>query len=107
MWRLEWPQCVRDNLVSVENPDGTITHSDLDLAGGLLQLEAITQTFGIRERTVLSKEDTLNNTSGNAMAALRHSLSQRTSYACLDFTYDSTATATSLASTTYLANQMC
>ncbi len=46
----------RDNLVSVENPSG------LELAGGLLQLEANTQTFDIRERTVLSKEDTLNTT---------------------------------------------
>ncbi len=51
--------------MSVENPDVTITNSDLELAGGLLQLEAITitQTFDIRERTVLSKEDTLNTTS--------------------------------------------
>ena len=63
VWRLEWPQWVRDNLVSAENPSGTITNSDLELAGGLLQLEAIApQTFDIRERTVLSKGDNLNTT---------------------------------------------
>ena len=42
------------------NPGGTITNSDLELAGGLLHLEALAQTFDIRERTVLSKTDNLN-----------------------------------------------
>jgi hypothetical protein len=62
VWRLEWPRWVMDCLVTAENPTGSITNSDLELAGGLLQLEAITQTFDIRERTVLSKGDNLNTT---------------------------------------------
>lgn len=62
VWRLQWPQWVIDSLVSADNPDGTITNSDLELAGGLLQLEAIAQTFDVRERTVLSKGDNLNTT---------------------------------------------
>ena len=60
VWRLKWPQYIIDRLVTSENPDGTISNSDLELAGGLLHLEALSQTFDIRERTVLSKTDNLN-----------------------------------------------
>ena len=60
MWRIKWPQYIVDRLVTSENPDGTISNSDLELAGGLLHLEALSQTFDIRERTVLSKTDNLN-----------------------------------------------
>ena len=45
VWRVIWPQEIRDNLVSTTNPTGTITNSDLELAGALLQfltLELIT-----------------------------------------------------------------
>ena len=49
-------------LVSSNNPTGTITNSDLDLAGGLIHLESITQTFNTREHTVVSKGDNLNTT---------------------------------------------
>ena len=60
LWRLKWPQHIIDQLVTTENPSGTISNSDLELAGGLLHLEAISQCFDIRERTVLSKTDNLN-----------------------------------------------
>ena len=60
VWRIKWPQYIIDRLVTSENPDGTISNSDLELAGGLLHLEALSQTFDIRERTVLSKTDNLN-----------------------------------------------
>ena len=60
VWRLQWPQYIVDELVSSDNPDGTISNSDLELAGGLLHLEALAQCFDIRERTVLSKTDNLN-----------------------------------------------
>jgi hypothetical protein len=59
LWRLEWPQHIIDSLVTDKNPLGTITNSDLELAGGLIHLEAIAQCFDIRERTVLSKTDNL------------------------------------------------
>ena len=62
LWRLPWPQWVRDELVTAENPDGTISNSDLELAGGLLQLECAAQTLDIRERTVVSRGDNLNTT---------------------------------------------
>ena len=59
LWRLKWPKYIIDKLVTSKNPDGTISNSDLELAGGLLHLEAIAQCFDVRERTVLSKTDNL------------------------------------------------
>ena len=59
VWRLQWPQDIIDSLVTEDNPAGTITNSDLELAGGLLHLEAIAQHFDVRERTILSKTDNL------------------------------------------------
>ena len=59
LWRLKWPQDIIDSLVTDSNPNGTISNSDLELAGGLLHLEALAQCFDIRERTVLSKTDNL------------------------------------------------
>ena len=60
VWRFEWPQYIIDKLVTSENPSGTISNSDLELAGGLIHLEALAQTFDVRERTLLSKTDNLN-----------------------------------------------
>ena len=59
IWRYQWPKHITDNLVTEHNPHGTITNSDLELAGGLLHLQAIAQSFDVRERTVLSKTDNL------------------------------------------------
>ena len=44
VWRLEWPQDIRDYLVTERNPDGDITNSDLEMLDALLGwivLEAI------------------------------------------------------------------
>ena len=60
VWRLRWPRRIADLLITNANPNGTITNSDLELVGGLLHLEALAQTFDVRERTVLSKTDNLN-----------------------------------------------
>lgn len=62
VWRVQWPDWVLDSLVSSDNPEGSITNSDLELAGGLIHLEAIAQTFDVRERTIVSKGDNLNTT---------------------------------------------
>ena len=62
VWRLEWPLDVSADIVSSDNPNGTITNSDLELAGGLLHLDAVAQSFDVRERTVVSKGDNLNTT---------------------------------------------
>ena len=61
-WRYKWPKHITDRLVTEANPRGTITNSDLELAGGLLHLDALTHCFDIRERTVLSKGDNLSTT---------------------------------------------
>ena len=60
VWRYEWPKNIVDKLVTDDNPTGTISNSDLELAGGLIHLEALAQTFDVRERTLLSKTDNLN-----------------------------------------------
>ena len=41
------------------NPNGTITISDLELAGSLLHLDVIAQNYDVRERTILSKTDNM------------------------------------------------
>ena len=50
---------ITSRLITEDNPTGSITIADLELAGDLLQLEALCQTFDIRERTILSKTDNL------------------------------------------------
>ncbi len=62
VWRLEWPKHIVSHLVTDANPFGSITNLDLELAGGLLHLDAVTNCFDIRERTVLSKGDNLSTT---------------------------------------------
>ena len=60
VWRLQWPEYIVNQLISSTNPNGSISNSDLELAGGLLHLEALAQCFDARERTALSKTDNLN-----------------------------------------------
>ncbi len=61
-WRFQWPQDIVKQLITDSNPQGTITNSDLELAGGLLHLDAITHCFDVRKRTILSKGDNLSTT---------------------------------------------
>ena len=57
VWRMSFPKHVQQKLSSFKNPTGEITNSDLELAGSVLQHEAATQTFDIRERTIYSRSD--------------------------------------------------
>ena len=59
VWRYRWPQDIINSLVTDTNPSGTITNLDLELAGGLLHLDALAQYYDVRERTILSKTDNL------------------------------------------------
>ena len=59
VWRLQWPPHIRQALITHSNPHGTISISDLELAGGLIHLDVIAQHLDIRERTILSKTDNL------------------------------------------------
>jgi hypothetical protein len=62
VWHFPWPECVMSRLVTDSNPRSTITNSDLELAGGLIHLNAIANCFDIRKRTVLFKGDNLSTT---------------------------------------------
>ena len=59
LWRLPWPKDIIDALITDSNPHGTLNNSDLELAGGLLHLDAAAQNYDIHERTVLSRTDNL------------------------------------------------
>ena len=41
VWRHQRPKYTQDRLVTTKNPTGTITNSDLELAGGLLHIQAV------------------------------------------------------------------
>jgi hypothetical protein len=62
VWRHRWPDFISSWLVMADNPHGSITNSDLELAGGLLHLDALSQCFDNQEGTVLSKGDNLSTT---------------------------------------------
>jgi hypothetical protein len=59
LWRFKWPNQVAQRLITSDNPHGTISISDLELAGGLLHLDVLCQHYDARERTILSKTDNL------------------------------------------------
>jgi Reverse transcriptase (RNA-dependent DNA polymerase). len=59
LWRYQWPPEIQARLITDKNPHGTISISDLELAGGILHLDAICKSYDIRERTLLSKTDNL------------------------------------------------
>jgi hypothetical protein len=59
LWRFKWPKEIADQLITEANPQGSISISDLELAGGLLHLDVLCNAYDVRERTVLSKTDNL------------------------------------------------
>jgi hypothetical protein len=59
VWRAQLPPDIVKSLVSFKNPHGTVTNSDLELAGSILRHDAAVQCFDIRERTIkLSTDNT-------------------------------------------------
>lgn len=59
VWQYKWPTDITARLITESNPHGSITSSDLKLAGGLLHLDALVRFCDVRERTILSKTDNL------------------------------------------------
>jgi hypothetical protein len=49
VWRIQWPAGITNKVVSATNPAGTITNSDLEMAGVLLH-ELVLQTTVGREK---------------------------------------------------------
>ena len=60
VWCLKWLDLIIRKLVTSSNPTGTISNSDLDLAGGLLHLKALAQSLDTCEQTILSKTNNLD-----------------------------------------------
>jgi len=52
VWRHTFPPHIQSKLVSTANPHGTITNSDLELAGQIAHLDVLAQHSDCRERTV-------------------------------------------------------
>jgi len=53
-WRHPFPMDIQDKVVSFSNLGGTITNSDLELAGTLAHQDVLVQSQDCRERTVMS-----------------------------------------------------
>ena len=49
VWRIEWPDDIRREIVSEANPKGRLTNSDLELAGVVLHEAALEATVGSEE----------------------------------------------------------
>ena len=52
LWRAKFPLVIQASLVSVDNPHGTVTNSDLELAGLLAQQDIIAQAVNCQGRTI-------------------------------------------------------
>ena len=52
LWRAPFPPAIQHALVSWTNPTGTITNSDLELAGTIAQHDVIAHMFPLTERTI-------------------------------------------------------
>jgi hypothetical protein len=59
VWRAEFPVAVMSKLVTTENPHGTITNSDLELAASILQKDIAAHHYDVRERTIASGSDNI------------------------------------------------
>ena len=86
-WRYEWPPDISAALVSDDNPNGTITNSDLELAGTIAHEAVLAQVVSLRDTTVATLCDNTPavnwrrrgsvTTSGPAAPLLRHAALQR------------------------------
>ena len=59
VWRMPFPKTVTQTLITHNNRQGTLTNTDLELVGSILQSEAAVQCFDVRERTHLQRTDNL------------------------------------------------
>ena len=60
VWRATFPLPIQANLVSTANPRGTVTNSDLELAGQVAHLDVLLQNSDCRERTVSCLTDNIS-----------------------------------------------
>ena len=57
VWRAPFPPQLQAALVTWENPKGTITNSDLELAATIAHQDVLVHTFDLRERTIHTGSD--------------------------------------------------
>ena len=57
LWRARFPSDIVQSLVSFDNPHGSITNSDLELAAAVAQNDIAVHHFDVRERTIASGSD--------------------------------------------------
>lgn len=57
LWREPFPEHINQAVVSWDNPNGSLTNSDLELAGTLGGLEVATSQFDLREQTISTLTD--------------------------------------------------
>jgi hypothetical protein len=48
VWRVEWPLDIQQNVVSFDSPNGTITNSDLEMAGMLLHYPVLEHMVSLK-----------------------------------------------------------
>jgi hypothetical protein len=60
LWRATFPRKVQAQLVTDANPSGSITNSDLELAGQVAAQEVLTQHYDCRERTLAVFTDNIS-----------------------------------------------
>lgn len=70
LWGYEWSDSIKCQLSTPLNPNGSITDSDLELAGGLLHLKALAQVFDVRERIILYWQRKASSTTDKVPAYL-------------------------------------
>ena len=61
LWRAPFPEKVQQNLVSFDNPTGSITNSDLELCGNIAQHDVVVQAVDVREQTIWTASDNTAN----------------------------------------------
>jgi len=57
LWRARFPDSISNDLASWTNPAGSITNSNLELAGGIAQQDVLVQTVDCTGRTILPLGD--------------------------------------------------
>jgi hypothetical protein len=57
LWRLTFPTDVQAKLACTQNPSGTVTNSDLELAATVIHHDVICQLYDTRERTIHTGTD--------------------------------------------------
>ena len=57
LWRAPFPNDISKQLVSFDNPHGSLTNSDLELAGTVMHHDVLTSKFDVAQRTICTLTD--------------------------------------------------